>query len=88
MSDFTALCQELEKAARLQKPFVAYRKPDASEVRLFIQKDAGLYRFTSEKDAGFIFAPFSKDEAAVFFPREKCELFTAVFERTDKNKDS
>lgn len=88
MSDFTALCQELEKAAKLEKPFVAYRKPGASEVRLFIQKDAGLYRFTSEKESGFIFAPFSKDEAAVFFPREKCELFTSFFERTDQNKAS
>ncbi len=88
MPDFTALCQELEKAAKLQKPFVVYSKPGTSEVQLFIQKDSGIYRFTSENEVGFIFAPFSKDEAAIFFPIEKCELFTTVFERTDHNKDS
>jgi len=86
MSDFTELCQELEKAAKLQKPFVVYRKPDTPEVDLYIQKDDGIYRFTTENEAGFIFAPFNKEEAAVFFPREKCELFTTVFKTTDRNQ--
>ncbi|MEZ4856092.1 MAG: chorismate-binding protein [Gelidibacter sp.] len=65
-------------------PVVAYRAPDAIEVKAFLQDSETLYKTSEFTESGFVFAPFDNLEDAVLIPLEHSEIITCHFENTDK----
>lgn len=49
-------------------PFVAYRKPNESSAKGFLQKDDSLYYTSNFTESGFVFSPFNDLEGIVLFP--------------------
>lgn len=54
-------------------PFVAYRKPNKTEVKAMLQKNNELFFTRDFKDSGFVFSPFNYKENTVLFPLNQCE---------------
>ena len=46
-------------------PFVAYQKPDESNVKAILQEDCSLHELTDYTESGFVFAPFLEEGRAV-----------------------
>lgn len=65
----------IENAVNQQKPFVCYRKPNATFLNgLFLQTDNLTYTNTfTEK--GFVFAPFDNTKEAILFPLNESKFF-------------
>lgn len=56
-----------------QLPFVAYRKPNQSQVDLLLQQTNDLHEVESYQESGFVFAPFKLEEKTILFPFTDCE---------------
>lgn len=66
--------KNIESCYTLQKPFVAYRKPDDAIVYAMVQQDAECYEVVDFAESGFVFAPFDSKQKAILFPTESCEI--------------
>jgi isochorismate synthase len=65
-----------------QLPFVAYRKPNASQVTIVLQHDASVHTVSDFTESGFVFAPFDTRQKTILIPfetvlRGKLETVTA-----------
>lgn len=58
------------------RPFVAYRKPNSSEISGFFMQDDSLFFTNDFSEAGFVFAPFDSEQKAVLFPFETSEFIS------------
>jgi isochorismate synthase len=59
-------------------PFVAYRKPNGTEVKVIFQKDNTLHYIKDYTESGFVFAPFDKGSPAVLIRKDVA--FVETFE--------
>ena len=64
-------------------PFVAYRKPNETEVKAILQKDDTLHLTKDFTETGFVFAPFNTEEKSVLIPLETsvCLNLSEKFEK-------
>ncbi len=60
----------IEKALESKLPFVVYRKPNATLLKGWFQKNANLYTSKEYTESGFIFAPFDDKNTAILLPKE------------------
>ena len=60
----------IKKALERKLPFVVYRKPNATLLKGWFQKNDNLYTSKEYTESGFIFAPFNDENSAVLFPEE------------------
>ena len=61
-------------------PFVAYRKPNSSEISGLFLEDDTLYFTNDFTESGFIFSPFDSEEKSVLLPIEKSEFIREKFQ--------
>lgn len=67
MKNFAELTLKINKIKAMGLPYVIYRKPQAKEISMLIQKDRRLELANSYAVSGFIMAPFLDREASVLF---------------------
>ena len=60
--------ENLEKQYSEGLPFVAYRKPNETRLKAFLQKDKSLFLSTDFTESGFVFAPFNNSDDSVLLP--------------------
>ncbi|RSK38600.1 chorismate-binding protein [Mangrovimonas spongiae] len=60
-------------------PFVAYRKPNQSTVKLMLQKDDKVFKVEDFSESGFVFAPFNDKEDIILIPFDDSDNFQAEF---------
>ena len=65
-------------------PFVAYRKPNSSEISGLFLEDDTLYFTNDFTESGFIFSPFDSEEKSVLLPIEKSEFIREKFHIEEK----
>lgn len=65
-------------------PFVAYRKPNSSEISGLFLEDDTLYFTNDFTESGFIFSPFDSEEKSVLLPIEKSEFIREKFQIEEK----
>lgn len=58
----------LEKQYSDKLPFVAYKKPNQSKVKVILQSDDLLHCSNDFSESGFVFAPFDDTEDAILIP--------------------
>ncbi|WP_367890025.1 isochorismate synthase [Polaribacter batillariae] len=63
-----------------KKPFVAYRKPNSTEISAFFMKDDALHYSKNYNESGFVFAPFNNEENTILFPKENAEFLQEKLE--------
>jgi len=79
---------KLDLALKAELPFVAYRHPNASEIKGVFQKNTNLNYSKDFSEPGFVFAPFDDDDHAILFPLATSEVYNAPFSDTDFNANS
>ncbi|AXG71895.1 isochorismate synthase EntC [Kordia sp. SMS9] len=62
------MLDKLSEQLQKQFPFVAYRKPNAAQVQLVLQKDAMLHTVSDFTESGFVFAPFDETKSTILIP--------------------
>lgn len=65
-------------------PFVAYSKPNSSEISGLFLEDDTLYFTNDFTESGFIFSPFDSEEKSVLLPIEKSEFIREKFQIEEK----
>lgn len=60
--------EQLQQQWDAQLPFVVYRKPKATTVCAFLQKDTTLHKTRDYVEKGFVFAPFDLESDAILIP--------------------
>ncbi len=71
--DFQELLDKIKIAYTLQRPFVAYRKPNEKLIKALFQNDRALYFLKDYEAKGFVFAPFDSTKKSILIPLEKSE---------------
>ncbi|MFD2726466.1 chorismate-binding protein [Hyunsoonleella rubra] len=69
---FNRLKQQFESGL----PFVAYRKPNRTEVKAILQNDDVLHRVETFEERGFVFSPFDEAKDAVILPLNTSEVIS------------
>ncbi len=62
-----------------QLPFVAYRKPQSTDLKGIFQKNETVYEVEDYKETGFVFAPFDDAERSILIPLEHAESIDSVY---------
>lgn len=75
---FEELLKKIQEAKDQQLPFVIYRKPEADEVKVLIQRDKRLDFSDNYKTSGFVLAPFDSSRNAVLFAEKNVQKFNCV----------
>ncbi|TXE10848.1 isochorismate synthase [Gelidibacter salicanalis] len=75
--------EQLKAQWDLQLPFVAYKKPDTSTVKGWLQKDDALHCSRDFTESGFVFAPFDSQRESFLIPFENTALLTHNFVASD-----
>jgi len=76
------LLDKIKEAYKNNLPFVAYNKPNETNVFGVFQKDATLHTITTDfTQTGFVFAPFNTSEKTVFFPLDESDFIKDSFSK-------
>lgn len=74
------ILDKIKEAYKNKLPFVAYNKPNDTNVFGIFQKNAFLNTIATDfNQSGFVFAPFNTSDTTVFFPLEKSELIRGSY---------
>lgn len=79
--------EQIEKQLDGKLPFVAYRKPNASEIKAMLQTDNTLHIISDFTESGYAFAPFDSREEAYLIPLKHSEVIVVPFEQPDFAKN-
>lgn len=71
--------EKLQEHYKIQLPFVAYRKPNASEVRGLLQKDNTIHYVENYDESGFVFAPFDDTVKSVLIPLANARVIEIMY---------
>lgn len=74
------LFERIEKQFDDKLPFVAYRKPNASEVKGMFQRDDKLHYMTDFTESGFLIAPFDSKDDSYLIPLNQSEVISVQFD--------
>ncbi|RED49258.1 chorismate-binding protein [Seonamhaeicola aphaedonensis] len=77
-----AFFKRIETQYEQQLPFVVYRKPNKSEVKVLLQQTADLYFTTKFIEQGFVFSPFDDSVNTVLMPFKNSEVLIAECKTT------
>ncbi|WP_417237581.1 chorismate-binding protein [Bizionia sp.] len=67
---FSVFLENLQDQYVNNLPFVAYRNPNETIIKTFLQQDDTLYKTTNFSESGFVFSPFNIKETSVLIPVE------------------
>ncbi|WP_417195663.1 chorismate-binding protein [Bizionia sp.] len=67
---FSVFLENLQDQYVNNLPFVAYRNPNETIIKTFLQQDDTLYITTNFSESGFVFSPFNIKETSVLIPVE------------------
>lgn len=77
VSDFFEVIHQQQSKAL---PFVAFRAPNSSTLKLYLQNDATLYETSTFTESGFVFAPFDLEQLpSVIIPFNTSTFYTVEF---------
>lgn len=62
-----------------QLPFVGYRKPNASSLKVMLQEDDRLHTVNYYTESGFVFSPFDSNQDVILFPLEQSKTIACSF---------
>lgn len=62
------MLNKLSEYLQKQLPFVAYRKPNATQVKAVFQHSDTLHTVTDFSESGFVFAPFDTSQQRILIP--------------------
>lgn len=79
--------EQIEKQLYAKLPFVAYRKPNTSELKAMLQGDDTLHVISDFTESGFVFAPFDSREDAFLIPLNHSDVLTVPFDQHDFSED-
>ena len=68
-------------------PFVAYRKPNTSDLKGMLQRDDMLHSTVDFIESGFVFAPFDNRNGAFLIPLKHSELLSVPIDKDDVSED-
>jgi len=68
---------------RERKPFAFYRKPDSSEIVVWLCDSAQVGKSSGLSEPGFVFAPFSSQQDSILFSSASSEVIKIPFEPLD-----
>ena len=74
------LFEQVEKQLENKLPFVAYRKPNSSEIKTMLQVDSALNTISDFTESGFVFAPFDSGETAFLIPLKQAKLHVVKYD--------
>ncbi|UMB61008.1 isochorismate synthase [Lutibacter sp. A80] len=80
VTNINVFFKEFEDIYTSNKPFVVYRKPNATKISGLYQNSSDLHTLKSFEASGFIFSPFNKTEAKIIFPLNICNLITSTID--------
>lgn len=69
-------------------PFVAYRKPNETQVQVFLQKTNRAFYTHSFSEEGFVFAPFDLSENTLFIPKQEADVLQTEIQKKDPQANS
>ena len=69
--------QQLQNHFKENFPLVAYKKPNGSSLKAFLQLNAEVYQAETFLERGFVFAPFNSEEKSILFPLEHSEQISS-----------
>ena len=69
-------------------PFVAFRNPNKTDIKCYLQKDDTLHNTSDFTESGFVFAPFDADEKATILPIDACDVLSINDAVLDENKST
>jgi isochorismate synthase len=78
--------ETLETHFNKNLPFVAFKYPNKTEIKSYLQKDDTLDITSDFTETGFVFAPFDSNETAVIFPLDICEVLLVNTVDLDENE--
>lgn len=79
--------EQIEKQFDAKLPFVAYKKPNTSELKGIFQADKALHTITDFTESGFVFAPFDSRDAAFVIPLKGATVFSVECDHNDFYKE-
>lgn len=65
--------KRIETQYNQQLPFVAYRKPNSTEVKALLQTDDTVHYIDDYSESGFVFAPFDTVNKSILIPFEQAD---------------
>jgi len=71
--------ENIKKQFHNQMPFVAYRKPNDTELKSLFQKDNTLHEVLDFNESGFVFSPFDALEKSILIPISQSNSFKSDF---------
>ncbi len=75
--------EQIENQWSAKLPFVAYRKPNTSELKAMLQDDTQLHTISDFTENGFVFAPFDSREEAFLIPLKQSEVLSVTYDHYD-----
>ena len=73
--DISSFFNKITASYSLQKPFVAYRKPNEELVSLWVQQTNELVELADFNEEGFVFMPFHTSGKKVIFKKSECDSY-------------
>ena len=61
---------KIESQFKAKLPFTAYRKPNAIQVKGWLQTNKNVHYTSNFEDSGFVFSPFDSENPTILFPTE------------------
>jgi isochorismate synthase len=71
--------ETIQKQFKNQLPFVAYRKPNSSELKALLQENDTVHYVENYAEVGFVFAPFDDGNKSVLIPLEFSDKIEASY---------
>lgn len=78
--------EQLKTQFHQKLPFVAYKKPETSIIKGWLQKDDAIHYCTDFTESGFVFAPFDSNQSSFLIPFGNATHITHSFVKSDNMK--
>jgi isochorismate synthase len=80
--------ERIESQYNKSLPFVAYRKPNSSQINGLFQNTDELYVADTFSESGFVFSPFEAQEATILMPLGECECLEVASDVVVENQSA
>tara|TARA_B100000809_G_C15100172_1_gene516592 strand:+ start:629 stop:1762 length:1134 start_codon:yes stop_codon:yes gene_type:complete len=69
----------IERQYKSQLPFVGYRHPNDSSLKVILQRDNTIHTVNDFTECGFVFSPFNSKQDTILFPLEQSSTHSCEF---------
>ncbi|MEO6346884.1 MAG: chorismate-binding protein [Aquaticitalea sp.] len=80
--------ERLQSQFNAELPFIAFRKPNGSTLKAYLQKDSTLYLLSDYRENGFVFAPFISEKNTVLIPTLNSKTIECNLDKSAKTEKS